>query len=196
MEVYYTIYQTTNLVNGKFYIGKHQTKNLDDNYIGSGAALKKAIKKYGRKNFKKEILFIFKTEHEMNVKEKEIVNESFFKNEMTYNIGVGGEGGSHFKGKNHSDEMKEALSKKMIGRKLTKEQRNKISEANRGRVLSEETKKKLSEKAKQRFASQEERDKISNSLKNNNKKLTDEQKAKISEKAKIREANKRNNIAG
>ena len=28
--MFYTIYKTTNLVNGKFYIGKHKTKDLDD----------------------------------------------------------------------------------------------------------------------------------------------------------------------
>jgi hypothetical protein len=152
METYYTIYQTTNIINGKFYVGKHKTNDLKDTYIGSGVALKKAIKKYGRKNFKKEILFIFKTEKEMNLKEREIVNESFLNNKMTYNMGLGGEGGSHFKGKVHSKEMKEALSKKMTGRKLTEEQRNKVSESNKHRTLSEETKKKLSDLAKIREA--------------------------------------------
>ena len=29
----YTIYQITNNLNGKIYIGKHQTKDLDDGYI-------------------------------------------------------------------------------------------------------------------------------------------------------------------
>lgn len=152
MEIYYTIYQTTNLINGKFYVGKHKTKDLEDTYIGSGVALKKAIKKYGRENFKKEILFIFETENEMNLKEKEIVDESFLNDKMTYNMGLGGEGGSHFKGKFHSKEMKDALSKKMTGRKLTEEQRNKVSESNRRRTLSDETKKKLSEIAKIREA--------------------------------------------
>jgi group I intron endonuclease len=48
------VYQTTNLINDKKYIGKD--KNNNPNYIGSGTDLKKAIKEYGKKNFKKEIL--------------------------------------------------------------------------------------------------------------------------------------------
>ena len=45
-----------------------------------------------------------------------------------YNMGIGGEGGSHFKGKKHTKEMKEALSKKMTGIIHTKERRAKISD--------------------------------------------------------------------
>ena len=48
------IYQTTNLINGKKYIGKDANNN--PNYIGSGADLKIAIKEYGKHNFKKEII--------------------------------------------------------------------------------------------------------------------------------------------
>lgn len=48
------IYKTTNLINGKQYVGKD--KNNNPNYIGSGSDLKLAIKKYGKENFKKEII--------------------------------------------------------------------------------------------------------------------------------------------
>ena len=48
------IYQTTNLINNKKYIGRDAWNR--SNYIGGGKALKQAIKKYGKENFKKEIL--------------------------------------------------------------------------------------------------------------------------------------------
>lgn len=95
MIIYYTIYQTTNLINGKIYIGKHQTTNLDDGYLGSGTRFNHALKKYGKENFKKEILFIFDNVKEMNEKESELVNESFVRRPDTYNITLGGNGSWH-----------------------------------------------------------------------------------------------------
>jgi GIY-YIG catalytic domain len=94
--LYYTIYKVTNKVNGKHYIGKHQTKDLDDSYMGSGKYLKHAIKKHGLENFTKEILFMFDTEAEMNAKEKELVIVS----ESTYNLCEGGKGGFGYINKN------------------------------------------------------------------------------------------------
>lgn len=89
----YLIYQTTNLINGKIYIGKHKTKNINDSYLGSGKLLKCAIDKYGKENFKKEILYILDTEKEMDELEKEIIDDEFIKRDDVYNIMIGGEGG-------------------------------------------------------------------------------------------------------
>ena len=72
---YYSIYKTTNLINNMYYIGFHITSNLNDDYLGSGSYLNRAINKYGKENFKKEILFIFDNFKEMVDKEKEIINE-------------------------------------------------------------------------------------------------------------------------
>lgn len=91
--MFFTIYKITNLINNKIYIGKHQTSNLDDGYMGSGKHLRYAIKKYGIENFKKEILFCFDNEHSMNVKEQELVTREFCLREDTYNLCIGGKGG-------------------------------------------------------------------------------------------------------
>lgn len=55
---YHIIYKTTNLINGKIYVGMHSTDNLNDGYLGSGWILKQAIKKYGKENFKREVLLV------------------------------------------------------------------------------------------------------------------------------------------
>lgn len=119
----YTIYKVTNLVNNKVYIGKHQTKNIDDNYMGSGKLLNRSIKKYGKKNFKKVILHVFDTEEEMNLKEKELVTEEFCSSDSNYNLCPGGHGGwgyinlnDDLRTKGHSKEMYKRISISLSGR--------------------------------------------------------------------------------
>ena len=100
---HYLVYKTTNLVNGKIYIGKHETDNLDDGYLGSGNLLRRAIKKYGEENFKREILFECSTREEMNAKEAELVNEEFLKRDDVYNIKLGGNGGFDYINETHQN---------------------------------------------------------------------------------------------
>jgi hypothetical protein len=87
-------------VNNRYYIGKHQTKNIHDEYFGSGKLIKAAIKKYGIENFKKEILFVFETEDEMNKKEAELVTEELLESGVSYNLCSGGRGGFGYINKN------------------------------------------------------------------------------------------------
>ncbi|MCK9529466.1 MAG: GIY-YIG nuclease family protein [Gammaproteobacteria bacterium] len=71
--MFYYVYKITNQINGKFYIGAHSTKNLDDGYMGSGKRIRYAIEKYGIDNFNKEILRFYNTKVEMYLAEKELV---------------------------------------------------------------------------------------------------------------------------
>jgi group I intron endonuclease len=87
------IYKTTNILNNKIYIGK-DVKNYNQ-YIGSGIYLKRAIKKYGKENFVKEII-----EDNINdnvlLSEREIYWINHFNStdkEIGYNLHTGGQGG-------------------------------------------------------------------------------------------------------
>ena len=91
--MFYTIYKITNKINGKIYVGKHQTKDLNDGYMGSGKLISASIEKYGIENFQKEILFQFDNEAEMNAREAELITEEFCLREDTYNLCPGGKGG-------------------------------------------------------------------------------------------------------
>jgi len=143
--LYYTIYKITNKTNGKYYIGKHQTKDLNDGYMGSGKLLRRAIKEYGIDNFTKEILFIFDNESDMNAKEKELVVIS----EESYNLCPGGHGGFGYINENNLNgvmfapkEQKTVWGKK--GARILNE-KIKIDAAFRKKVKT-----KRSEKLKQR----------------------------------------------
>lgn len=79
------IYKTTNLINGKYYIGKQKCYTIT--YLGSGVALKYAIGKYGRKNFKKEILEVCGSESELQNKELEWLDKlGAVKDKQCYNL--------------------------------------------------------------------------------------------------------------
>lgn len=86
----YTVYQTTNTETSRFYIGVHLTSNPNDAYLGSGKALKAAVKKYGRTAFKKIVLFEFKTSDEAYAKEGELVTPELIASGRVYNLARGG----------------------------------------------------------------------------------------------------------
>lgn len=91
----YHIYKTTNKATGRFYVGYHQSADIEkDPYLGSGLRLRNEIKKYGEESFTREILFDFDTEKEATTKEAEIVNENFLKDPNVLNLACGGRGGS------------------------------------------------------------------------------------------------------
>lgn len=88
----YYIYKITNLINNKIYVGRGtvRTKTYGpekDHYFGSGRIIKKAIQKYGKENFKKEILEYCETMEEAIHKEPEwIKNLNAAKSDTGYNL--------------------------------------------------------------------------------------------------------------
>lgn len=89
----YVIYKTTNLLTGQFYVGKWGTNNPESrDYLGSGPALRAAIRKHGRPAFRRETMFVFDDAAAAKKKERELVTEKFCARTDTYNVGVGGRG--------------------------------------------------------------------------------------------------------
>ena len=101
----YIVYQTTNTVNNKIYIGVHKTKNPDifDGYIGGGMYVNSpssyakpnspyqyAVKKYGPSKFKRTILKVFDNYIDAYNLEAKIVDTDFIKRKDTYNAQLGG----------------------------------------------------------------------------------------------------------
>lgn len=148
MKKYY-IYLTTNLINNKKYIGQHYGK-LDDNYIGSGNTFKKAVEKYGKENFKKEILEVCNSYEEMNYAERKWIEYyNAVESDEFYNIAQGGFNSNPCEGL--SAEAREARRKKLSeaakGEKNYFYGKHFIGEAHPryDKKHSEESKKKMSE---------------------------------------------------
>lgn len=155
------VYEITNLINGKKYIGKRSCHCSieEDKYMGSGKLLKLAINKYGIENFKKEILQTCQNEEMAFEWEKVYIEQvKAYKNLNYYNIASGGEGGNTKAGWNNEQhkEYSKKLSEALKGRTISKEHKEKISQSRKGKYAgenhplygvscSEERKKKISE---------------------------------------------------
>jgi len=152
------IYKTTNLINGKIYIG--QEKGNNPNYLGSGKILKIAIKKYGIENFKKEILKICNNQEELNESEKYYINTSNCFPPYGYNICKGNFGGDNFTNNPNKEEIRKKLKLhahgwdfcNWSGRTHSEISKQKISESKKGKTSrpagwhhTDEYKKKRSE---------------------------------------------------
>jgi len=149
------IYQITNLINGKVYIGK-SIKNAkeSENYFGSGLLINYAISKYGKENFEKKILFECDDLTLLNAKEVELIAwaKKLFK-EKCYNISNGGDGGDIFStlSPEKQQEFRFKSGRSFRGKHLSPEHKRKISIAQSGengfwfnKTFSEEHLEKLS----------------------------------------------------
>lgn len=105
----YIVYKTTNVINNYIYIGVHLTKDPEvfDGYIGCGVyvtqkstymypktAFQSAVKEFGPKNFKREVLAILDSAEEAYLIEAQLVNEKFLARKDVYNMVLGGYEGS------------------------------------------------------------------------------------------------------
>ena len=160
----YIVYETTNLINGKYYIGVHYLGAIKKDYLGSGITLKRSINKYGKENFIRETLREFSNEQDAYDFERSIVNINMVNNINCYNITLGGGNPPSNKGKVRSIETRKKLSDSHKGNKgyiHSKETKEKISTANKGHIHSKETKQKMSDSRKGKITSKETKQKIS-----------------------------------
>jgi group I intron endonuclease len=110
---YHFIYKTTNLINNRYYIGLHSTDNLDDEYLGSGTYLNRAIKKYGKPNFKREILEFHKSRKDVIIREKELVTLLEVQDANCMNMVRGGQSVEII---THTDETRRKISETTKGK--------------------------------------------------------------------------------
>ena len=144
-KTYYYIYETTNLINGKTYIGQHITENLDDGYLGSGRALLRAIKKYGKINFRKEILLFAANLTALNFMEKCLVTLDYIEDHANYNMREGGGSrGSPSQLTRLKLSISNRASSKLKGVRISEERRLKMIGRGLGKKDSPETLRKKS----------------------------------------------------
>lgn len=160
----YIIYKTTNEINGKYYIGCHQTDNINDGYLGSGKHLRYAIKKYGIDNFKFEILYSVLSKEKMFELERNIVNKDLVNDPQSYNLKIGGSGGNPgivgaFLGRKHSEETKQKIRDKRALQIVSAETRKKMS-ANSAMKNNPALRKKVSDTLTGRICSNEHRSRV------------------------------------
>jgi hypothetical protein len=98
--MFYTVYRTVNLANGKYYFGVHKTEYPNDGYLGSGNYIKRAIAKYGEPTFKKEVLFIYLDPESAFGKEDELIQCYRGRDPLCMNLRKGGSGGFDWINKN------------------------------------------------------------------------------------------------
>jgi len=140
------VYVTTNLINGKQYIGDHSTDKLNDYYFGSGIYLEQSIKKYGRKNFEVKILEHFENKQDAFDNQEKYIIEYNTLSPNGYNLSPKG---GHQCNNSFSDETKEKISKKrklqkptFLGKNHSDETKEKMKNTHTGKKMSEESKEK------------------------------------------------------
>lgn len=166
------VYKITNLINNKIYIGRD--KHERSTYYGSGKLIIAAIKKYGKENFKKEIIDKASTIEELNEKEIFWIEKLEARNlSIGYNLQKGGQGGdwnsltedqkNHIrkragetsKNRKHSAEqiakMRIAMKGKNTG-KRSLETREKMSLKRRGIKAKRTRKTKFSDNTRQKMS--------------------------------------------
>ena len=181
----YYIYKITLLkgsLSGKYYIGQHRTKDINDGYAGSGTILRNYYKAHGcieGKTYTKEILRYCLSIAELNEVERELIADKYDSDPCCVNLIAGG------RGKGFSAETRRKISEAIIGREISYEQRRRISHSLKGHPVPSETRALISRKIIEKCKDPEYRKKISEAQKHR-KPISEETRSKYSEANKGR----------
>ncbi|MEK7499465.1 MAG: NUMOD3 domain-containing DNA-binding protein [Patescibacteria group bacterium] len=144
------IYLITNLINGKYYVGK-TSKNLIARFSGhfrsrncKKTALGAALNEYGAKNFSVELLTTIANDKADEMEKLWICTLQANNRLSGYNLTLGGDGGPTMLGRKHSEQTKLKMSRSSKGKLFSQEHKNNISKSKLGSKDSEETKLKKS----------------------------------------------------
>jgi len=82
------VYRITNLVNGKTYIGQHKIVKGEKwlSYMGSGRLIRLSLKKYGKSNFAKQLIYYAESKKDLDKSENKFIQEELLKGKSEYNI--------------------------------------------------------------------------------------------------------------
>lgn len=149
-KVFGIIYRTTNLVNGRMYIGKHQVSDkydgTFDGYLGSGTLLKRSISLYGEEKFERETLRECFSKDELDEWEELYLQKyNCAENPLYYNCINTNYLGGRKSGYHHSEETKIKLSESAKRRGISKETRAKMMVTKSDPEYLKEFGKKISE---------------------------------------------------
>lgn len=145
------IYKTTNLINNKIYIGQHKAEKFEPSYKGSGKIFQEALSKYGKNNFKVELIEFCNSSDQADIREKYWI--AFYNStnlEIGYNILKGGQRGS-FTGCVHNEDSKSKMRESHIGKEFSEEHKRNISINKTGTHYIEGTGEKISKSLKEKY---------------------------------------------
>lgn len=171
----------------------NKKKGFRLSYLGSGSLLKKAIEKYGKENFKKEILKEFSNEEDTRNYERYLIEKcNAVKSPEYYNLGPGGYGGGGF-GRHIPLYVKDKIANSLMGRKHSEESKLKMRVARLGLVYTEKYKSNLSKATKKHWDSKSPEEKIQFAEKSRQSALL--KKKVLSEKEKERISKERSRLS-
>lgn len=198
--MYGYVYKITNKINNKYYIGKRVKSSFDENYWGSGVNIKRALDKYGKENFYREILDTAESDEELNEKEKFYIGDYYLTDELCYNLTEGGKNNKRSPEvhRRQGETLKASYASgkvvhPMLGKHLSKEQKILISKNTKNamqkpeihskligntRPRTDKEKRAVSERFKGIPKTEEHKQKISESL--TGRSFTNERKQNIS----------------